>query len=247
MRLTNLNNPGGAPVAPNARAVLVLEPAKLEEFLKLIDITFHAAWATYLQDFKEFKSQLRESLLQVADRYDEVAMPLLEARLMTSRNVALNLRGHLPFYLRKKTFAAMERHVAKRKLANEALTNKDELIALAQKEKLKLLSFEAEMRVAGVEPKPRAEERVGPIITHPLAVDHKKRAPKQQRPNLHERLAPRSANDNQKKNRVCHKCEQPGHIAINCPSKERTAPLTPKDKGDFMAAHKTAGHVCETY
>ena len=72
----------------------------------------------------------RESLLQMADRYDEFAMPLLGAGLMTSRNLAPNLRQHLPFYLKKKTFTAMERQDAKRALANEALTDKDELIAL---------------------------------------------------------------------------------------------------------------------
>ena len=74
---------------------------------------------------------------------------------MTSGNLALNSRQHLPFYPKKKTFASMERQDAKRALANGFLTDKDELIALAWKEELKLLSFEAEMRAAWVEPEPR--------------------------------------------------------------------------------------------
>ena len=55
------------------------------------------ALTTYLQDLKELEAVPRESLLQMADRYDEFAMPLLGAGLMTSRNLALNLRQHLPF------------------------------------------------------------------------------------------------------------------------------------------------------
>ena len=44
----------------------------------------------------------------------------------------------------------MERQGPKRALAKEAVTDKVELIAHAQEEELKLLSFEAGMRVAGV-------------------------------------------------------------------------------------------------
>ena len=84
-----------------------------------------------MQDVKEIKVMPRESLLQMVDHYDEFAMPLLGGGLMTSRNLAVNLREHLPFYLKKKTFAGMERQDVKRALAHEALTGKNELIALA--------------------------------------------------------------------------------------------------------------------
>ena len=109
MRLTNITNPEAVPASPDTLAVLVRVLADLEEFLALVDSTFQAAQATYLQDLKAFKANPRESLLQMADRYDEFAMALLGASLMTSRNLALNLRQHLPAYLKKKTFAAMER------------------------------------------------------------------------------------------------------------------------------------------
>ena len=84
----------------------VPELAEVEEILTLMDSTFKAAQATYLQDLKSFKANPRESLLQMADIYDEVDMALLEAGLMTSRNLALNLRQRIPSYLKKKTFAA---------------------------------------------------------------------------------------------------------------------------------------------
>ena len=79
MRLTNITNPGAVPVAPDILAVPDPEPAKLEEFLTLLDSTFQAAQATYLQDLKAFKANPRESLLQMADRYDESAMAVLGA------------------------------------------------------------------------------------------------------------------------------------------------------------------------
>ena len=141
----------------------------------------------------------------MADRYDEFAMPLLGAGLMTSRNLALNLRHHLPFYLKKKKFATTERQDAKRALANDALTDKDELIVPAQKEELKLLSFEAETRVVGNEPEPRPEERVRPTNVHHLpAVDHKRRAP-DIRPSAEERLPASNPNDCGLDVRLCHK------------------------------------------
>ena len=37
---------------------------------------------------------------------------------MTSKNLALILRQHMPFYLKKETFAAVERQDAKRAIAN---------------------------------------------------------------------------------------------------------------------------------
>ena len=92
MRLTNITHPGAVPASPEFLAISVFEPPQLEEFLTLVDTTFQVAQATYLQDPKEFKAMPRESLLQMADRYNEFAMPLVGAGLMTSRNLALNLR-----------------------------------------------------------------------------------------------------------------------------------------------------------
>ena len=158
MRLTNITNPEAVLAARDTAAAPILEPADLEEFLTLVDSTFQAAQATYLQDLKAFKANPRKSLLHMADRYDESAMALLGASLMTSRNLALNLRQHIPSCLKKKNFAAMERKDAARTDLGLPLTNKDELITRAWKEELKLLSFEAEVRGAGAQPESRPEE-----------------------------------------------------------------------------------------
>ena len=110
----------------------------------------------------------------MADRYDESAMALLGARLMTSRILALNLRQHIPSYLKKKTFATMERQDSARTELGLSLTDKEELIKLAQKEELKLLSFEAELRAARAELEPRPEEPKGAQVSQPY-IDNKKR------------------------------------------------------------------------
>ena len=140
----------------------------------------------------------------------------------------------------------MERQDAKRAVANEALTDKDEVIALAQKEERKLLSFEAEMRAASVEPEPRPEERVKPTNAHhPATVDHKWRPPNT-RLAAQEGLLARSPNDGGPKVRLCHKCQKPRHLVRNCPD-GRAGPCAPRDKGDNLSAHKIPCHVCEVY
>ena len=50
---------------------------ELEEFLTIIQETFQAASAVYLEDLHSFSALPRESLIKLADRFDEVALPLL--------------------------------------------------------------------------------------------------------------------------------------------------------------------------
>ena len=102
------------PIDPVLDTVVTLEPPDLEEFLKIIEDTFQAASAIYLDDLKNFKPVPRETLLKLADRFDEVAQPLLTAGLMTSRGLALTLRRHLPAHIRKSTISAMLREDKKR-------------------------------------------------------------------------------------------------------------------------------------
>ena len=59
-------------------------------------------------------------------------MPLPLSGHMTLRNMALNLRKHIPIHIRRRTFSKTERQDLKRIRAGDALVNKDELIASAQ-------------------------------------------------------------------------------------------------------------------
>ena len=180
----------------------------------------------------------------MADRYDESAMALLGAGLMTSRNLALNPRHHIPSYLKKKTFGAMERQDAKRTDLGLPLIDKDELIALAQKEEKKLLSFEAELRAAGAEPEPRPEEPKLAQVPQ-LYVENKKRNGdgRQGGQDCSPAKVPNGAKGGEQ---LCHRCKRPGHLKRDCTTTEDDLLLPPPPpRGDNLAAHKTEGHVCE--
>ena len=96
-----------APISPDALDPPVEEPPELDEFLEIIQETFQAASAVYLEDLHAFTPLPRESLIKMADRFDEVALPLLTAGLMTPRGLALNLRRHIPIHIRRSTLTAM--------------------------------------------------------------------------------------------------------------------------------------------
>ena len=149
----------------------------------------------------------------MADRYDEFAMALLGAGLMTSRNLALNLRQHIPSYLKKKTFEAMERQDAKRTELGLPLIDKDELIALAQKEEKKLLTFEAKLRAASAEPEPRVEY-AKPTHAPQLHIDKKRNSDGRQ--GGQDRPPAKSPNRAKGGEQLCHRCNKPSHQKRDC-------------------------------
>lgn len=59
-----------------------VEPAELEEFLTIVKDTFQVAYAVYLEDLHAFSALLKESLIELSDRFDEVALPLLIASIV---------------------------------------------------------------------------------------------------------------------------------------------------------------------
>ena len=143
------------PVQPDQLDDPILEPSELEEFLNIIQVTFQAAPAVYLEDMHAFSALPRESLIKLTDWFDEVALPLLTAGLMTSRGLALTLRRHIPMHIRRTTLNAMMREDERRFERGVLLVDKDELRAIAQRKEGFLLEFEAEMRAAGQVPDPR--------------------------------------------------------------------------------------------
>ena len=149
LRQIQVTDGGSPPVDPRSLDPPVEEPAELEEFLAIIQDTFQAASAVYLEDLHSFHALPRESLIKLADRFDEVALPLLTAGLMTSRGLALTLRRHIPVHIRKATLQAMMREDERRFERGVLLVDKDELMAIAQRKEGFLLEFEAEMRAAG--------------------------------------------------------------------------------------------------
>ena len=79
LRQIQVQTGGPSPVQPDLLDDPILEPAELDEFLAVIQENFQAASAIYFEDLHAFTTKPRESLLQLADRFDEVALPLLTA------------------------------------------------------------------------------------------------------------------------------------------------------------------------
>ena len=259
------------PTRPDELDDAIEEPPELDEFLSIIQETFQAASAVYLEDLNAFKPFPRETLLKLADRFDEVAIPLLTAGLMTSRGLALTLRQHLPIHIRKATLLAMKAEDKKRIRRGDALINKDELMKMAQAEEGFLLEFEAEMRAAGQVPDPRPVEegaiepplaarphrqmadRLGPQIAQelrdvlgmvPAALRDRVGTPPTR--DIRERLGTRIEGTPLPDTRSCHQCGRVGHLARNCSAKPTTGAILPNNRADPLAAHKTAGHTCES-
>ena len=107
MKCTRMAKRGHAPVAPDLRPDPIEEPEELEEFLLLVAETFQSSQAAYLDELRKFTALPSEGL-DLGTRFDNLAIPLLNAHLTTERDLALVLRKHITIFLRKKTFAKME-------------------------------------------------------------------------------------------------------------------------------------------
>ena len=133
------------------------EPEDLEEFMAM-ETSFQPASASFFDDLKSFRGVPRESLIRLTNRFDEVAEPLISAGLVTTRGLVLNLRAHIPAHIRKTTLGAMMRQDLMRFKKGLSLTDRDELLQLAQDAESFLLEFEIEMRAAGLTPDARQTE-----------------------------------------------------------------------------------------
>ena len=144
MKCTRIAKPGRAPVAPNLRPDPIEEPEELEEFLQLVVETFQSSQAAYLDDLRKFTALPDEGLLDLATRFDNLAIPLLNAHLTTERDLALVLRKHIPVFLRKKTYAKMEAQDDKRRIRGEDPSTRQEMIAIAREVEMNIIAYEAE-------------------------------------------------------------------------------------------------------
>ena len=93
--------------------------------------------------------------MDLATRFDNLAIPLLNAHLITERDLALVLRKHIPVFLRKKTFAKMETQDDKRRIRGEEPSTRQEMIAIAWEVEINIIAHEAKMRKCGEIPPPR--------------------------------------------------------------------------------------------
>ena len=130
------------------------------------------------------------------------------------------------------------------------LTNRDELLQLAQDSESFLLEFETEMRAAGLTPDARQTENnqtTPPLYkpSHRLLEDRRGGVR-----DIRDRLGMKPIPTQDM--RECNHCKQIGHIARQCPDLPSTflpppPPTRPTaTRVDDLAAHKTDGAVCST-
>ena len=97
-------------------------------------------------------------------------------RSIDLRNLALNSLKHIHVHIGGFTISVMSKEHKRRFGRGETLVDKDELIAMAQKEEGLLLEFEAEMRATGQVRDPRQTDRANspapleapPRLHHPM-------------------------------------------------------------------------------
>ena len=99
----------------------------------------------------------------MADRFDEVTMPLLRTSLITLRGMALGVRTHNPIHITMSAMWRVDQMCARN---GDPLVIKDKLITIAQEEEDFLLEFEAEMRAVRQVPDPRPTV-VADALRHP--------------------------------------------------------------------------------
>ena len=128
------------------------------------------------------------------------------------------------------------------------LTDRDELLQLAQDAESFLLEFETKMRAARLTPNARQTDN-NQTITPPYKPTHRPMEDKLgDGRDVRERLGTRSVPTQDM--RECNHCKQIGHIARQCPDLPRTslppppAHRLPTARMDGLAAHKTDGAVC---
>ena len=191
-----------------------------------------------------------ERLFDLATRFDNLAIPLLNAHLTTERDLALVLRRHIPVFLRKKTFAKMETQDDKRRIEGEDPSTRQEMTAIAREVEMNIIAHEAEMRKCGEIPPPRSTDpysyeghaHVNAAVE--VGVDARpKRAMADRlgdRVQLKDRLGSRVMDPSTLDNRKCHRCQQEGHIARKCPNPREADRGPPAStKVDSLAGHRT--------
>ena len=186
---------------------------------------------------------LGEGLLDLATRFDNLAIPLLNAHLTTERDLAL---VHILVFLRKTTFSKIETQDDKRRIRGEDPSTRQEMIAIAR---------EVEMRKCGEIPPPRSTNPCSyeaPAHVNAAAAVGGDVQPKRAMADrlgdkilLKDRLGIRVREPSTLENKKCHWWQQEGHITKNC-TNQRDADETPpaSTKVDPLAGHRTKDVIC---
>lgn len=129
-------------VRPDMLDQAILEPPDLKEFIATIEASFLIASARFYDSLAAFRGVPEETLIQMTDRFDEVAEPLLTNHHTASRNLAWVLRAHVPPHIRRAVYASMDRQDKTRYNLKQTGWNKDELLSIMRAEESYLFDKE---------------------------------------------------------------------------------------------------------
>ena len=243
LRAVQFQKQGPPPTRPDLRDLPVYEPRDMEDFFAELKSSFRMASTNFLNELANFRGEPKESLTKLAQRFEEIAGPLVANKQMTNRHLAIHFSTHLPAHVKKKATSRMHREDERRWDADPKLppVTRDELLKFAQKAEQWLLQSEADYRAAGVAPRPRNTED-----KHQNNRDYRERRPMEDRLGI--RDAPQLGPMPPREIKLCHTCGKPGHLAKQCRSTSATLPGPPArgaGKGrEELAAHKTEGATC---
>ena len=152
-----------------------------------------------------------------------------------------------------ETYSIMNVQDKKRRAKCIEYSNRHELIEIATGVEKNIVAFEAE-RSANQPPPPRSTNPCLYMFENERVVPVPREEPRQKRP-MAERLGGQATYIPLKDlgrldTRLCHKCQQTGHIARNCPNPRVDAANTPPPvvvatvRVDPLAEHRTDKAVC---
>ena len=121
LRAVQFRIPGPAPTRPDMRDPPVYEPRDLQEFFMVLKNTFRMAATNFLSELEQFRALPKESLTRLSTRFQEIAGPLLSAKQISARHLALHFCTHLPAHIRKRATSIMDKEDMRRDEADPQL------------------------------------------------------------------------------------------------------------------------------
>ena len=99
----------------------IYEPRDLEDFFTELKSSLCMASTDFLNELANFRGVPKESLTTLAQRFEEIAGPLLTNKQMTDRHLAIHFSTHLPAHVRKSATNRMDKEDKERWFAEPRL------------------------------------------------------------------------------------------------------------------------------
>ena len=135
LRAVQFQKQGPPPIRPDFLEPPVYKPRDLEDFSSELKSSFRMANTNFLNELANFRGEPKESLTKLAQRFEEIAGPLVTNKHMSERHLAIHFSTHLLAHVRKKATSRMDKEDQRRWFAEPKLplVTRTELLKYAQK------------------------------------------------------------------------------------------------------------------